>query len=111
MNMFFFQFSSTICTEDACKTPDNWDGKCIVLQECRPLFQLLHLQGQGLTPEQRTFLSRSQCGRNGRNVLVCCPNTFTIADLTGKDCGTHVEDKIVNGERAGLTEFPWYVEY
>lgn len=98
----------TICIENSCKTPDNWDGKCIVLQQCRPLYNLL-LQGSMITMEQRTFLRNSQCGRQGSNPLVCCPNTFTIDDLpSNKLCGVQVSDKIVGGDETSINDFPWY---
>lgn len=63
-----------------------------------------------LTTEQRDFLRRSQCGREGTNPLVCCPNTFTLDDLpSNKHCGIQAEDKITGGTATSISEFPWYV--
>lgn len=59
--------------------------------------------------EQRNFLKSSKCDRDGRNVFVCCPSTFTIDDLpTGKQCGVQASDKSFGNERAALADFPWY---
>lgn len=92
-----------IRTESACKTPDNYDGNCIVLQQCNSLYKMLRTE---LTTQQRNFLRSSQCGRQGNTVLVCCPTTFTLADLP-ETCGEQIEDKIVGGEETNLVEFPW----
>lgn len=65
--------------------------------------------GTNLSTEQRTFLRKSQCGREGNNPLVCCPNTFKIEDLPpNKFCGVQVSDKIVGGSETAINEFPWY---
>lgn len=106
-NSWHFYYHVFFFAENACKTPDNWDGRCIVLQQCRPLYSLL--QGT-LTNDQRTFLRSSQCGREGSKPLVCCPNTFTEEDLpSNKHCGVQVSDKIVGGEDTSINELPWYV--
>lgn len=62
-----------------------------------------------LSTEHRDFLRKSQCGRNGSNPLVCCPNTFTVDDLIsdGEECGVQAADKIVGGVETSITDFPW----
>lgn len=63
--------------------------------------------GGPLTTERRNFFRKSQCGVDGKNPLVCCPNTFTVNDLP-KSCGKTITDKIYGGENVDLNEFPWY---
>lgn len=95
-----------ISIEKPCKTPDNWNGTCIVLQECRPLFNLFL---GSLSTEQIDFLRKSQCGSIGDNPLVCCPITFTVADLMSNlRCGLQEADKIMGGVATTIREFPWY---
>lgn len=78
------------------------------MEQCRPLNKLA--QSDDLSDEQQEFLSKSVCSRGGEPFYVCCPHTFTIDDLpSGKQCGAQVTDKIVGGEKAALSEFPWYV--
>lgn len=103
-NSLFIAIQSHI--ETPWKTPDNWNGHCIVIQQCRPIYDIL---AGPLTTEERNFLRKSQCGHDGTNPLVCCPNTFTVNDLpAGQQCGSSVGDKIVGGEIASIDEFPWY---
>ena len=94
--------------ESSCKTPDDKDGDCIVLQECDSLYKLLK---GSVTTEQRIFLKKSQCGRDHGKIFVCCPvrgNQFTIDDLPSNDtCGITVPDKIYGGHKTSINEFPW----
>lgn len=110
INNFFailtFESSLMIRTEDPCKTPDNFNGTCIAVKQCRPISRVLKTD---LSTEQRNFLRNSQCGREGDDILVCCPNSFTIEDLPStKYCGTQVADKIVGGGETSINEYPWY---
>lgn len=106
MNFHFFLLSPSIDIENPCTTPDNWNGKCIVLQQCRPLYKTI-MRGN-LSPQQRNFLRNSQCGRDGANVLVCCPNTFTIKDLP-EVCGVqNPANRIFGGIETKRAEYPWY---
>lgn len=58
---------------------------------------------------QQNFLTNSQCGRDGKNVLVCCPNTLTINDLRpNEQCKVQVLDKSSGGGKNSTTNFPWY---
>lgn len=96
--------------EELCKTPNNWNGTCIALQQCRPLYSLL--TERNLSEELRDFLKQSKCGFKDDKPLVCCPNTLTPDDLPSSEnnmCGVQVTDKIVGGEQTSITEFPWYV--
>lgn len=99
-------YPSPIRTESPCKTPDNLNGDCIALQQCRPLYKLVRIN---ITTEQRTLLRSSQCGRNGDTILVCCPNTFTVNDLPSTQyCGKQVGNKLAGGPETSIYEFPWY---
>lgn len=102
---FLLEQPITGTSNDSCETPDKWNGTCIALRECRPLYRLLR---KNLPANLRTFLRNSQCGGgDSTNIRVCCPNTFTINDLPPK-CGLEAADKIVGGEETSLGEFPWY---
>lgn len=95
--------------ESPCRTPDGLNGTCVVLQQCRPLYRLI--RSGSISPEQRQYLRDSQCGRDGTNILVCCPNTFTVDDLPSKwHCAARVSVRIVGGDAATPEEFPWYVK-
>lgn len=101
-----FESSLMIRTENPCKTPDNFNGTCVAVKQCRPISRVLKTD---LSTEQRNFLRNSQCGREGDDILVCCPNSFTIEDLPStKYCGTQVADKIVGGGETSINEYPWY---
>lgn len=105
----FFQIlivSSLIRTENPCKTPDNFNGTCIAVKQCRPISRLMQTE---LSMERRNFWRSSQCDGDGDGIFVCCPNAFTVDDLPStKYCGTQVADKIIGGEETSLNEFPWY---
>ena len=104
---FFFILISLILirSENACTTPDGWNGNCVLLQQCRSLYSIFTAP---LTTQTRNFLRNSQCGRDGSNIFVCCPNTFTINDLpTNEYCGT-IADRIYGGVKTSIYEFPWY---
>lgn len=68
------------------------------MQECRPIYRILR---RDLPEEYRDFLIKSQCGRDGNKVIVCCPNTFTIDDLP-EECGVEAGDRIVGGEETSV---------
>lgn len=98
-----FSWSSITCIERPCKTPDDWNGNCIVLQQCRPIYNILTVH---LSTEQRNFLRKSQCGHDGTNPLVCCPITFTIDDLPTDNCGRSINcvPRISGGEITFINE-------
>lgn len=93
-------------SNNSCRTPDNWNGTCIGLRECRPLLRLLR---KDLPTNVRTFLRNSQCEGDGTNIRVCCPDTLTINELPAPpQCGLEATDKIVGGLTTSIGEFPWY---
>lgn len=90
-NFMWVWFS--IRTDSICKTPDNRDGDCTILQQCDPLFRLSLI---GPTTEQQTFLRNSQCGRDGENVFVCCSNKFMISNSRDANISDGLAGNIFN---------------
>uniref|UniRef100_A0A3F2YTX9 CLIP domain-containing serine protease n=1 Tax=Anopheles christyi TaxID=43041 RepID=A0A3F2YTX9_9DIPT len=100
--------------QDACQTPDGKAGTCVYIKSCLSIRNLL-LQKEKITQEDRSFVMKSNCGQQGRSVLVCCP---LVRKLTGRfdapvelpppgDCGKMQMDRIVGGEIAALDAYPW----
>nr|CAH7714361.1 unnamed protein product [Callosobruchus chinensis] len=58
---------------DHCITPELKPGRCIVLQDCRQIFDMANDLLTPMTVERLNFLIRSQCGFLGNNPKVCCP--------------------------------------
>ncbi|CAH1954518.1 unnamed protein product [Acanthoscelides obtectus] len=58
---------------DHCITAELKPGRCIVLQECRQIFDMANDLLTPMTPERLEFLIKSQCGFLGSNPKVCCP--------------------------------------
>jgi len=99
---------------DPCVTPNGVNGKCIVLQDCYSLYQLLK---PDISSADQTLLAQSQCGyTNDNKILVCCSNTTPgTVSLMPKppDCGADFYDRIIGGVTTALDEFPWMalIEY
>ncbi|RZC43210.1 uncharacterized protein BDFB_002243, partial [Asbolus verrucosus] len=111
---------------DPCRTPNHESGTCLSIRSCKPMLDLLATIPQPLSPKARTFLKSYQCGSERKTPKVCCPSNPILLDqndpakqppdvsrhrninLLPKDCG-HLDtlDKIVNGNKTGLFEFPW----
>ncbi|XP_017465228.1 PREDICTED: uncharacterized protein LOC108358413 isoform X2 [Rhagoletis zephyria] len=54
-----------------CETPGGTSGDCIVIQLCTILYNLA--MKSDLKDDELIFLRNSQCGKIGKNPLVCCP--------------------------------------
>ncbi|KAL2722332.1 CLIP domain-containing serine protease 2-like [Vespula squamosa] len=54
-----------------CNTPNEVAGNCIIIRQCIPLLTML--QEKPLRPETVDYLTRSQCGFEGKDPRVCCP--------------------------------------
>lgn len=106
---------------DSCTTPASKEGKCIDLKECPVLISLL-TQSRPLPPQVLDFLRRSQCGFRGNSPLVCCPvSTPTTPSpepvivsshpnlrlLPLNICGPVSTNKIFNGKKTALFQYPW----
>lgn len=96
---------------------------CVLLTQCP---SLRSLPGRRLTRQQVAVLQRAQCGFEGRNIKVCCPDTGTterpaptssstttsstsIIELP-LTCGmSTAADKIFGGTDAALGGHPWMV--
>uniref|UniRef100_A0A2C9GV95 CLIP domain-containing serine protease n=1 Tax=Anopheles dirus TaxID=7168 RepID=A0A2C9GV95_9DIPT len=98
--------------DDPCQTPNGQTGKCVPLRSCYSVAKLL-IKEEGMTSDDQTHLKRSNCGNEGRSVLVCCPaknlrNRFSKVDLLPPgECGTAQEDRIFGGEVASIFAYPW----
>ncbi|KAE8736676.1 hypothetical protein FOCC_FOCC017869 [Frankliniella occidentalis] len=63
-----------------CTTPANLPGNCQRIQSCHSLYLLMQ---QRLNSVQIDFLRRSQCGFEGRNPKVCCPQRGRAPSQSG----------------------------
>ncbi|XP_064211535.1 serine protease grass isoform X1 [Tribolium castaneum] len=118
-----WEFEST--NHDLCKTPHHQDGKCTPIYSCKPILDLLDQVPQPLPPEISDYLKSYHCGFDGNSPKVCCPSKpiyFNNAEeptfpdvsrhrntyLLPRKCGQFDSlDKIVNGNKTGIFEFPW----
>lgn len=109
ISLILITLSSFSEVNSDCSTPNGSAGTCISIRQCQPLLNILL---GPLSTESIQFLRLSQCGRGERSndPKVCC-------ELVGDDtnsllpevCGTDLSTRIVGGEIAELTEFPWMV--
>lgn len=110
--------------DDGCRTPDRGVGTCINIRSCSPILTLLEESPKPLSPELVSYLRRFNCGSENGVVKVCCPegpinNKFSsrppdvsrhknLRLLPLDACGVaNSDDKIVNGNKTGVFEFPW----
>uniref|UniRef100_A0A1V1G586 CLIP domain-containing serine protease n=2 Tax=Reticulitermes speratus TaxID=60591 RepID=A0A1V1G586_9NEOP len=111
---------------DNCATPDSKQGQCIDLKKCPVLISLLTMT-RPLSPEVIDFLRSSQCGFKGNSPLVCCPmstpstsgpaaaveepvdvsNDPKLVLLPLNICGPVSGNKIFNGKKTALFQYPW----
>ncbi|XP_053946959.1 serine protease easter-like isoform X4 [Anastrepha ludens] len=114
-----------------CITPNRERALCIVLDDCKYLFNLL--LSTPLLDSDRLYLSRSQCGYQNGKVLICCPdryrNFINIPSVTPTtqappatpsnllpqpgQCGNVLSNRIYGGNVTKIDEFPWMalIEY
>ncbi|KAG7204080.1 hypothetical protein KM043_001931 [Ampulex compressa] len=62
--------------QSECATPDAIRGTCIGIRQCPPLLSIL--QSRPLSPQAIDFLRKSQCGFEGNDPKVCCPNQNSV---------------------------------
>ncbi|XP_059610642.1 serine protease easter-like [Phlebotomus argentipes] len=95
--------------ETTCLTPDQKMGKCVYLSQCSSIYDTLRYK-RPLTNEDRSFMSRSQCGYEDGQYLVCCAGKDSLLPQRGLECGTMTMGNYVyGGERTLIDEFPWTV--
>ncbi|XP_044263813.1 melanization protease 1-like isoform X2 [Tribolium madens] len=128
LHFIFFakaQWEYESINDDLCKTPHHQDGKCILIYSCKPIMDLLDQVPQPLPLEISNYLKSYHCGFDGNTPKVCCPSKpiyFNNEDesifsdvskhrntnLLPRNCGQFNSlDKIVNGNKTDLLEFPW----
>ncbi|KAJ8925740.1 hypothetical protein NQ315_009588 [Exocentrus adspersus] len=121
-----------VVDDEGCRTPDGGAGDCIPIKQCEPIISFLSNSPKPLSQKTIKRLNSYTCSFEANTVNVCCPsspiktddgeNLQTNAGLPGppdvsnhrnynllpKDCGyLPIDDKIINGQNAGLSEFPW----
>lgn len=108
-----------------CKTPHQQNGICTPIYSCQPILDFLDKIPQPIPPEISDYLKSYHCGFEDKSPKVCCPpkpihfdndqkpafpdvSRHRNIDLLPKNCGyINYDDKIVNGNKTGLFEFPW----
>lgn len=129
-------FPEWLTDDDGCRTPDRGVGNCIIINSCKPMIDFIS-KNQPLSPQAITLLRSYQCGFEQNKVKVCCPpnainirqtvTTTTAAPVSGdplppdvsrhrnlnllpRSCGPLPSDeRITNGNKTELYEFPWMV--
>ncbi|XP_022919636.1 phenoloxidase-activating factor 1-like [Onthophagus taurus] len=102
----------------ACITPNKENARCISIYSCPVLYDAVSTTD----PQIIQFLKQSQCGFSS-TPLVCCGKQANYVTRTSfsdnggaaagnllppeDQCGVQINDKVLNGETAGLREFPW----
>ncbi|KAJ8974779.1 hypothetical protein NQ317_002493 [Molorchus minor] len=57
---------------DWCKTPDNMNGTCVPLKQCKPIFKLMsNLNTVDL--DNQLYLEQFRCNKILEDIHVCCP--------------------------------------
>ncbi|XP_055630686.1 serine protease easter-like [Toxorhynchites rutilus septentrionalis] len=111
--LLLVQFGLTIVNaQQPCTSFDGKAGSCMLLRSCNSLYTLI--RKTPLLPEDRSVLSRSQCGWSTaeNHPLVCCtdssdrPSNRSLLPAQGV-CGIQTADRIVGGVDARIDEFPW----
>jgi len=116
-----------------CITPNRERALCIILQECKYLFNIL--LSQPISDVDRLYLSRSQCGYQNGQVLICCsdrhrtaepitptkpqPTSLPIQSHSNSlipepgQCGSVLSNRIYGGNETKIDEYPWMalIEY
>ncbi|EAT48924.1 AAEL000059-PA [Aedes aegypti] len=106
--------SQVFCSElpENCINPAGKQGKCVPIRNCRSFVKLL--QRSPIPPEDIRFLKASRCSEpnaSGSSVFVCCPKVEKL--LKPPYCGVGESDRLIGGQLAFLSEFPWtaLIEY
>ncbi|XP_044265436.1 uncharacterized protein LOC123011851 [Tribolium madens] len=119
-----------VVEDEGCTTPDGASGTCISIYSCKNIMDVLDKVPQPIPARITNLLKSYHCGFDGRNPKVCCPAKPIVLDLVSekkpdvagppnvsrhknigllpKNCGYFdTDNKIVNGNKTGLFEFPW----
>ncbi|KAI4485463.1 hypothetical protein M0804_006968 [Polistes exclamans] len=126
-----FLLCTNTSAQESCFTPNNVSGNCINIKNCDPIIRALQSQKKPLSEEMIEFLKAFQCGYEGEDPKVCCPNqskpTSTPSRNTTQEipvapdisnhpnlrmldinlCGQSIQTKIVGGEATGILSYPW----
>lgn len=124
-----FVFPDWAVDDDGCRTPGGGVGSCQVIKSCEPILDFIRASPKPLSPKSVATLQAYQCGFQGSDVKVCCPDrpiplvdnhinindsppdvtnhkNFNLLPLT--TCGPLPnDDRIIGGANASLFEFPW----
>ncbi|XP_062557542.1 serine protease grass-like isoform X2 [Armigeres subalbatus] len=81
---------------------------CIPVDRCRNIIKIFKLQ-RPISSHQLQYIRQSACHIPDTKYAVCCQlNEIDPAQsLLPTECGVTTDDRISNGENAGLFEFPW----
>ncbi|XP_055612830.1 transmembrane protease serine 9-like [Uranotaenia lowii] len=127
-------FGDSVHCQEACRTPNQRDGRCIPRVECRSFSQYF-TPDRILSQDELNFVRMSQCQPR----KICCPDRVvspdplpvtttstpqptTVLPSTGGssdqvklpdpskfECGLdHLGDRIYGGVNASIDEFPWF---
>lgn len=131
---FFTEIGAQTEYGGGCKTPVNQPGSCVLVAECDFIRRVL--AKPVLEKNDVRYIEASRCGTYQKKALVCCALPATAAPNIGgtgssgsigqrvqtsglsledkrrllplaPQCGVQYDDRIVGGERTGVTAYPW----
>lgn len=120
---FFSHLPEWAIEDDGCRTPDRGVGSCVPIRQCSHMVQFMSEIPKPYSNAVVSYLRRFQCGQEGNSIKVCCPsqpinNQFNrrgvdahknLKLLPLDSCGGNTDDRIINGNKTGIFEFPWMV--
>lgn len=81
-------------------------GQCVPLEQCSNLYAIRELSSGASSERLVTLLRRSECTVPSSGVQGVCCQPERIFQLP-RNCGTSVNDRIVNGNETVVFQFPW----
>jgi len=123
-NVLTFPFHN-LESYQSCSNPNGKSGSCRPVRLCPALVNLL--SAGNLSPDNRNFLQRSQCGFVNNEPWVCCAGNESTTEPTSRttsgprkvtlpktpNCGLYASDRIYRYEETHIDEHPWtaQIEY
>ncbi|XP_065072462.1 CLIP domain-containing serine protease B10 [Ochlerotatus camptorhynchus] len=125
VSFMVFAFIATAWSQEACRTPNQREGRCVPRQECQS-FNDYFTPDRILNQHELNFLQQSQCSL--KPPKICCPDRAPSTTITSTtplpssnsagallpdpkkfECGFDMlADRIIGGNDTTLEEFSWF---
>ncbi|XP_076762228.1 serine protease ea-like isoform X4 [Xylocopa sonorina] len=120
MLIFWLLILCGVNAQERCIAPPNKVGVCINIYSCKPIIDIIKSRPLSMT-EFHDYLRSIQCGFEGNNPKVCCEqpvikeetdppdvsNHRNLPLLNLNECGPASQDRVLNGNKTGVLEYPW----